>query len=246
MLPVVFASLDQTLIASVKSYLNRRVDNLERVTTSTDGNHGYMCEKRSALLAWLSTGATLIPVTARNLEEYRRVHLETFTEGAVLSNGALILNAKGKEDRAWSGHVADLCERSEHLMDAVVAVSSKLPVNVRVVRNEHKGQLQGLTFHSNDETEQGVMLNLGMVQQGFQQSYPTAKLGMHLSGNSLTFTPAGVSRRGAVQYLLSVREDLRGRPTVGLGGEKSDLCFMELCTMAIVPEGSPNAATLFR
>jgi len=245
MTPVILADLDDTIFTTMKNYQDRDPDTLRRVTTAKNGNHSFMCEQRQAILTWLAAGATLLPVTARSLDAFGRVHLDVFTEGAIVSNGAMVLNRDGSEDLAWSKHVAELCQKSDYILEAAAKLFGQLPIDVRIHRHEHRGALLGMTVKSNDETNDGVKMNLGFARQAFIEKFRQASVSVHMNGNNLAFVPGGVSKRAAVQYLLSIREDLQDRPTIGAGDSLADLPFMELCSMMLVPNNTQNSKKLF-
>ncbi|MBW3243646.1 hypothetical protein KUV57_13310 [Epibacterium sp. DP7N7-1] len=245
MTPVILADLDDTIFTTLKNYQERDPDTLKRVTTAKNGNHSFMCEHRQAILAWLAAGATLLPVTARSLDAFRRVHLDIFTEGAIVSNGAMVLNRDGSEDLTWSKHVAELCRESDYIIESAAELISQLPINVRIHRHEHREALLGMTVKSNVESDDGVKMNLGFARQAFIEKYPHSEVSVHMNGNNLAFVPGGVSKRSAVQYLLSIRDDLQDRPTIGAGDSLADLPFMELCSMMLVPNKTQNSQKLF-
>lgn len=247
MSPIIFADLDDTIFTTMKSYPGHDPEKLLRVTTAKNENHSYMCDSRIAILKWLTNGATLIPVTARSLDAYRRVSLSAdyFLEGAVLSNGALILDSNGVEDQEWSARVKDLCEDAEPVLERGARAIEAAPCNVRILRHMHNGVMLGMTVKSNLETDTGVILNLGTAELTFRNAFPRTNVAVHRNGNNLAFVPGGVSKREAVQYLLNTRDDLQGRTTIGAGDSLADLPFIELCDMAIIPAKTQNAAKLF-
>lgn len=245
MTPVILADLDDTIFTTLKSYPDRDPKTLQRVTTAKNGNHSYMCSHRQALLAWLSSGATLLPVTARSLDAFNRVHLDSFREGAIVSNGAMILAPDGSEDLAWSEAIAKKCEKAAATLARAIEELEKAPINIRIHQHMHKGIMLGMTVKSNDETQLGVDLNLGTAEKLFKESFQFSDVQVHRNGNNLAFVPGGVSKKSAVQYLLSIREDLQNRPTVGAGDSLADLPFMELCSMMLVPNNTQNSKKLF-
>ena len=60
----------------------------------------YASPCQQALLAHWQAHATMIPVTARNLDAYRRVRIP-FTAHAVINHGGVILLPDGSADPAW-------------------------------------------------------------------------------------------------------------------------------------------------
>ena len=60
----------------------------------------YASPCQQALLAHWQAHATMIPVTARNFDAYRRVRIP-FTAHAVINHGGVILLPDGSADPAW-------------------------------------------------------------------------------------------------------------------------------------------------
>ncbi|MCW3782528.1 hypothetical protein [Defluviimonas salinarum] len=245
MTPVILADLDDTLFTTLKNYAGRDPASLRRVTTAKNGNHSYLCGRRQAILDWLANGATLVPVTARSLDAYARVHLETFVSGAVLSNGALIIGADGSEDLAWSARVRGHCDLAAPALTELRARMMASGADLRIHDHLHDGVLVGMTAKSNDETPAGVEAILGKARALCEGLAAASRVALHLNGNNLAFVPGGVSKRAAVEHLLATRADLSGRPLIGAGDSASDLPFMELCDMMIVPSGTQNSSKLF-
>lgn len=244
--PVILTDLDDTLFSTLKSYPGVDPETLTQVAASKVGSHSYMCARRQALLDWLGAGATVIPVTARSLDAYQRVKLD-FTEGAVLANGALILGLDGAVDAAWFERVRGCCEGAmpafASALEAVAAFQCKDEI-VRVNRHFHGETLIGMTIKSNDPADAVALPVLTEMNRLLDRIERRDRIVTHLNGNNLALVPVGVSKRAAVEYLLETREDLAGRPLIGAGDSTSDLPFMDLCDMMMIPRGSRAAALL--
>lgn len=241
MTPVIFSDLDDTIFTTMKGYQDHDPAGLRRVTTAKNGNHSFMCERREAILRWIAAGATLIPVTARSLDAYRRVSLcdEHFTAGAVLNNGAMILSPDGAEDLDWSDEVRTHCEAATPALTSAARFLTSPEVShtldIRVHRHMHGETMLGMTVKSNDETPEGVEYNLSRAQTLFSDHFSNDPVILHRNGNNLAFVPHHVSKKNAVRHLITTRPDLADRPTIGAGDSLSDLPFMELCDMMLIP-----------
>lgn len=246
MTPVIYTDLDDTLFTTLKSYRDVDQSSLLRVTTAKNGNHSFMCGHRQSILNWIETGATLIPVTARSLDAYNRVTLSAcrFVDGAVLNNGALILNPDGTEDMSWSEKVEEHCATATPVLQGLIEALEEAPCDIRIHRHMHGDVMLGMTVKSNDETEKGVLLNLGLAEALVQQRNPRGRVVTHRNGNNLAFVPNGVSKKSAVAYLMENRSDLAGRPSIGAGDSLADLPFMSLCDMLLVPARTQTATKL--
>ncbi|MCE6957758.1 hypothetical protein LAZ40_01615 [Cereibacter sphaeroides] len=239
--PVLFTDLDDTLFTTLKSYPGVPLSELRQIAEATNGNHSYLCERRAAILDWLAIGATLIPVTARSRNAYDRVDLKRlFTSGGVLSNGAVILGPDGDADAAWTAVMAKHCHAAAPALEAIrsrVSAAAAEGLDVRILDHAHEGLRIGLTVKSNPEGD-AVTVNLDAALAACGDAVTGGAVEIVRNGNNLGFVPAGVSKKAAVEHLLATRPDLKGRPLIGAGDSVSDLPFMKLCDMLIIPRGS--------
>jgi hydroxymethylpyrimidine pyrophosphatase-like HAD family hydrolase len=247
MTPVILADLDDTIFTTLKNYAGVDPETLRQVTVAKNGNHSFMCKKRDSLLAWMAMGATFIPVTARSADAFDRVSLNVDCAGAVLSNGALILDTAMAEDHVWSRRVADHCYAARDGLEQTCRAIADHGHDVRIHRHMHGDVMLGMTVKSNDETPDGVLRLLDITESlrdGVVGDH-VQSFACHRNGNNLAFVPNGVSKKNAVMYLLETRADLAGRPTIGAGDSRSDLPFMGLCDMMLVPAATQASDKLF-
>lgn len=247
-MPVILADLDDTLFTTMKGYANHPKDDLQQMTVAKNGNHSFMCGHRRALLAWLEAGAILIPVTARSKDAFGRVDasLNQASHGAVLSSGAVVLQPGGREDPFWASKTTDHCVAAAAQMAVAQALLSEAASRgeYRYLTHERGENLIGMTAKSNtfDGRDDLAGAHLETLKAIVLRKAPG--LTYHVNGNNLAITPAGISKRAAVEYLLATRADLQNRPLIGAGDSPSDLPFMDLCDMMIVPRGTRNATIL--
>lgn len=244
--PVILTDLDDTIFSTLKSYPGIDASTLTQVAASKVGSHSYMCGRRQAVLDWLGSGATVIPVTARSLDAYQRVQI-AFGHGAVLANGALILDAQGEVDQDWFDRVRGCCERAmpafADALEAMTALQGAEPL-LRANRHFHGETMIGMTIKSNDPADAVALPLLTEMNGILDRIAARDRIVTHLNGNNLALVPVGVSKRAAVEHLLETRADLAGRPLIGAGDSTSDLPFMDLCDMMMIPRGSRAAALL--
>ena len=244
--PVILTDLDDTIFSTLKSYPGIDASTLTQVAASKVGSHSYMCGRRQAVLDWLGSGATVIPVTARSLDAFQRVQLP-FTAGAVLASGALILDAAGTVDLRWfdwvRGYSRDANEAFAGAIEAVSRFQGASP-RLRINRHFHEDTMIGMTIKSNDPSDAVALPLLAEMNGALDAIAGRDRIVTHLNGNNLALVPVGVSKRAAVEYLLETRADLAGRPLIGAGDSTSDLPFMELCDMMLIPRGTRAAALL--
>jgi predicted mannosyl-3-phosphoglycerate phosphatase (HAD superfamily) len=246
--PVILTDLDDTLFTTMKGYREHDPAALRQASEAANGNHSWICPRREALLDWISAGATVIPVTARSESAYRRVKLD-FTEGAILSNGAVILDRDGEEDLAWKRRTEICCRTAQAALEDVARIRSAWDSGgdwTRLLRHERDGVLLGVTVKSNIEREEDALAILAGFREVVSNMPEIGSVEVHLNGNNLGFVPMGISKRAAVEAMIANRPDLQGRPLVGAGDSVTDLPFMELCDFALIPRGTRNAARLFQ
>lgn len=244
--PVILTDLDDTIFSTLKSYPDVDPETLIQVAASKVGSHSYMCGHRKAVLDWLGAGATVIPVTARSLDAYRRVQL-AFDHGAILANGALILNADDEIDQIWFDRVRGYCEAAmpafAQALESMSAFQGTKEI-LRANRHFHGETMIGMTIKSNDPLDTVAVPLLTEMNGLLDRIGARDKIVTHVNGNNLALVPVGVSKRAAVEYLLETRTDLANRPLIGAGDSTSDLPFMDLCDMMMIPRGSRAAALL--
>lgn len=244
--PVVLTDLDDTIFTTMKGYGGCDPSTLRQVSEATNGNHSFMCERRDAIFAWIGSSATVIPVTARSLGAFRRVFLH-FPEGAILSNGAVILTADGEPDPLWTRQTAELCAAAApDITEALrVAEGAGAPGDYRHAVHRQGETVIGMTIKSNlhDEDDAAAAAHLASIRSRIVNSGLQLTTAIH--GNNLAILPPGISKSTAVEYLLDSRRDLAGRPLIGAGDAPSDLPFMKLCDMILVPNRTGNAERLF-
>jgi hydroxymethylpyrimidine pyrophosphatase-like HAD family hydrolase len=244
--PVILTDLDDTIFSTLKSYPDIDPETLTQVAASKVGSHSYMCDRRKAVLDWLGAGATVIPVTARSLDAYHRVQL-SFEHGAVLANGALILTPDSEIDQTWFDQVRGHCEAAmpafTNALQAMADFQGESEL-MRANRHFHGETMIGMTIKSNDPSDAVALPLLTEMNALLDRIEARDRIVTHLNGNNLALVPVGVSKRAAVEYLLETRTDLANRPLIGAGDSTSDLPFMDLCDMMMIPRGSRAAALL--
>jgi hypothetical protein len=119
MTALIASDLDRTLIYSAKARALGPDDRASVCVELHDGKPAsFMTADAAAGLAALATLATVVPVTTRVVEQYRRVRLPgPPPRFAVSANGGVLL-VDGVPDRAWTRHVARELRHS-HPLDEV-------------------------------------------------------------------------------------------------------------------------------
>lgn len=240
-----FVDLDDTLFSSARKQLHAQ--DLQPAARLRSGDvFSYSNPAQRGLQHLLACAQEIIPVTARSIEAYGRVLLP-FSGRAVVSYGATILLPGGGIDPEWAGHVAPLLAQArgeleslaEHVIAACEPRSSGLQVQLvsdaadpaYLVVRQAAGETR--LVH---EAALTVVADWLTQHQGFK---------LHVNGRILAVIPPGLGKEAAVAYLIEQERRAHGTLfTVGAGDSLSDLAFMRLCDLALIPARTQLAAAL--
>ncbi len=246
MLNFLFCDLDDTLFQS-----RRKTPAGTEVAVMAHGPqgdaNGFMTQRQHDAFVSLGGFATLIPVTARDGDAYRRVSLPAVPY-AVINHGGVILDACLQPLPEWHARVTaeadaargwleELHARALHMIQA-----SALSATSRIIgdyglpfywlakyRDEHVGHLDHM---------QDALVAPFVAQMG-------GEVWVHRNGNNLAVLPRTLQKSHAVRFLI---EHLRGQHTHavtwGMGDSESDIPFLLECDYQISPRRSQIAAIL--
>ena len=241
---VAFVDLDDTLFSSARK--QPAADGLVPAALLRTGDVvSYSNPAQRGLRHMLECAAEVIPVTARNVDGYRRVLLR-FDGRAVVSYGATILLPDGRVDGEWAQRVAPHLAHARADLESLLRLVAttydpeRTGLHVRLV-SDASDPAYLVVKHGNDEAmvqQAGLELIGRWVEQhaGFK---------LHINGNNLAVIPPGLGKEVAVAYLIERERQAHGALfTVGAGDSLTDLDFMRLCDVAIVPGRSQLADAL--
>lgn len=195
----------------------------------------YRSQKQEALLDWLMSGTTVVPITGRNTEKFRQVKLG-FTGYAIVSFGGLILKPDGTPEPGWYDHIASAAQAEQDVIRDLLAGVTK---SATQIGEKLKVQLitdAGLNLFlkvQHPDNNQAELDALGAVLKKLVPGTWT----VHLNEGQLCAYPGFLGKNFAASYFL---ENLAGPHSlvVGSGDSFTDLCFMELCDFALTPKQS--------
>lgn len=237
---VILADLDDTIFTT--KVADPTCPSLECITHSPTGRVSYLDAHARLLLNWIQQGNTLIPVTARGADAFARVRLP-FEHGAIIANGAIILKPSGEEDRGWSAHTRQLALEAKPAMEAASAALAQVEGGT-ITAHRHATTTYGITAKARDRSPAGVEAYISAARTALAAYGLGDTLWAHANSNFLALVPHGISKQAAVQRMLATRPELAGRPLVGAGDSTSDLGFMALCDVLMIPRRSQNASVL--
>lgn len=229
--------LDDTLFRSLHKHASTK--GLTQVTTALNDRHGFSAPHENRLLETAKASGLVIPVTARSREAFDRVDLSFGTKRAVLSNGAVVLDENGDPDAGWASQMSYIGHESSHDMRGMMCmIREEFADAVRtwiVEENDAPAYLCMKVNGNPDENEAGrVISEAGAV---LMEHFDLSEFQHHVNGNNLSLTPAGISKKAAVEHLV---KSLDNRPEliIGIGDSLTDLPFMGVCDFMMTPSGS--------
>jgi hypothetical protein len=232
--PLLLTDLDDTLFQTA-----RKMPEDATKIPAADGANGatisFMHPWQQDFIHWALANMTVIPVTARGIDSFKRVKLP-FQHGAVCVHGAAILQADGTLDSDWHSQMqpqlAALQTRLPALLASALQIGETLGLSLRGWLESVEETAAYLVIKSNAAREEDLQLMLHTLRitldlQGF---YP------HMNGNNLALLPDFVNKRAAAAEILRRHTAEHGRiPVFGMGDSVSDLGFMRLCDFAAFP-----------
>jgi hydroxymethylpyrimidine pyrophosphatase-like HAD family hydrolase len=230
--PIIFSDLDDTIFQTARKMKN--LPSPERLASAAlNGSHSYMSEAQSVMMDWLLGTTRFIPVTARSTEALSRCTLP-FDDYRVCSNGAVILLPDGTADLDWLEKSTQQANAAQEIFEAMInfVAAQKPAERYRCWTVEEFGTGYYFCVKSNDGEQA-----LDDIEDGLSALAGTG-LVRHRNDNNLSFTPAGISKRLAVEYLsIEVLRD-GAVPVFGMGDSLTDLPFMATCDMLVIPRQS--------
>lgn len=224
-----FADLDDTLFATRRKQSNLDLCKVASLTPAGDPS-GWQNPRQRQLLDWLSTFGDVVPVTARTREALARVQLP-FSLHHVANHGAFI-QIDGQEDLAWT-------QRSLEALGPIRAQWRRFGQALKALPGLADARCKEGCDHAYGETTFDVMLR-GIVEHGgavrdlVEEMWGDAAW-LHIQKDYISVVPRGVSKQRAVAHLIEV---LKPEHTVGVGDSLSDVPFMGLCDLVLMPSTS--------
>ena len=203
----------------------------------------FMTARQSQLFEMLSAAAEVIPVTARNLETFRRVRLP-FSSSGVIDFGGVILLPDGSPDPAWDAlirpqalAVGDELERLQRLLQGFVDVE-RLGVSVRLL-GDFEMPLYLVMKHP-----EGEIRTLDRIRREALAALDRERFFIHANDNNLSVVPRFLGKERAVRFILERRLGSEPVLTIGVGDSVTDAAFLNVCDFAMMPCQSQLARRL--
>ncbi|MCC8535565.1 hypothetical protein ACDH70_14245 [Xanthomonas axonopodis pv. poinsettiicola] len=242
MYQVALVDLDDTLFSSLRKQKDAQA--LQPAALSVDGGVvSYTSPRQRAFAQWLQRADLVVPVTARTLDTFARVLLR-FDGPAIVAHGATIVDAQRQVDPVWAATVhARMQTELPALQQLQQALSAQFGAALEVSIAGAPQQPAYLVAREPSRDEQVVRRISDEVIAPWVAQHPGYT--HHVNGRNLAVLPPCVDKRLAVAYLLeSLRRQHGELFVVGAGDSITDLPFLSLCDVAILPTGSQAWAQL--
>lgn len=255
---IVFVDLDDTLFQTArKTSAADRADATVGAVDRAGAPLSFHTARQARFLDWLTAREDptappplVVPVTGRNVEAYRRIRLP-LEPPAICSFGGVILTAEGTPDPLWHQEMTARSQAEAKAMAALeAAVARRAAQTGTDVR--HRVILDaGLPLyisvkHNGEEAWSEAMPPLA---EALEPDIPEGWT-LHLNGSNLALLPPFLGKKAAVAHFLThlpvPDEAAQAAPpfTIGVGDSLTDLGFMGLCDVAVVPRPSQIQAAL--
>ncbi len=240
----IFLDLDDTIFQTRHKCLTTPDEQLATAAIHPDGSSlSYTTPQQRELLSQLHMLGTVIPVTARNLESFRRVQL-VFSDMVVLDFGAAIVLPSGALDPIWDSQIrpkiVEHGSQLEEICQYWKQISDRLSLGLRIrVISDFEMPLYVVAKHPDGEVER-----LQELWHHAHGEFPNEKFFVHHNDNNLSVVPSCMSKRSAVEYLLNGPLNGHPRLVIGAGDSLSDAEFLSLCDFSLIPGSSQLMRTL--
>ena len=201
----------------------------------------FMTDRQTRLLDALESIAAVIPVTARNLDAFRRVNL-TFRSLAILDFGGVILQSDGQVDAVWDALIRPQARAAGSDLEKVRAAiqdysaGNDLGVNARLI-SDFDMPLYVVVKHP-----EANVAALDRVRCEHLPPLDLSRFFVHANGNNLSIVPRFLGKEQAVRHVLENQLGPGPRLTIGIGDSVSDVPFLRLCDFLMAPSQSQLAA----
>lgn len=240
----VFLDLDDTIFQTRHKCLSVPEEQLTTAAIHPDGSSlSFTTPQQREMLSQLHMLGTVIPVTARNLESFRRVQL-VFSDIVVLDFGAAVVLPSGELDLDWDNQIRPMVTEQGRQLENICQhwkqISDRLSLGLRIrVISDFEMPLYVVAKHPEGQVER-----LQELWQHAQAEFPGEEFFVHHNDNNLSVVPSCISKRSAVEYLLNGPLNESPRLVIGAGDSLSDAEFLSLCDFSLIPGNSQLMRTL--
>lgn len=244
--PVCFVDLDDTLFQTA-----RKNPDHSGVVSAIDRDNqprSFFTHTQHQWMQWLLAHAHVIPVTARDRQQYQRVTIP-FTSWAIVSMGAVLLTPDGRVDSEWEEYVITRARPREQIIRNIahwcesMARNCDSPLSIRLITEY--SDLAVMLVIKTASHEQAHSIRDAVRSE--LNSRAGSDHGWHCvqHDRQVTVFHSELTKRHATAFLLNRLHREHGPfPTMGYGDNLSDYGFMSLCDWRGIPADSAIDITL--
>lgn len=239
LLPICWVDLDDTLFQSLRKTPLPHND-IAAVDVNNQPRSVFTPRQRQ-WLDWLLRSTQVIPVTARDPAQFKRVNIQ-FRSWAITTMGAVIMKPNGQEDDQWADQIVPGAQLRQYALRNLAAYATTLarpmrePISVRLVTHYDDVAFMLVIKTPNRLTTRSLHLQL---QKHLEHNQPHHRWHIWQHDRQITIHHQDLTKRHAVEYLLERLRAIHGDvPTMGFGDALSDYGFMSLCDWRGVPANS--------
>jgi hypothetical protein len=232
MRPIFFSDLDDTIFQTARK-MQDAPDPEKLASEALNGSHSYMSPQQALMMDWLLGSTRFIPVTARSTEALERCRLP-FADYRICTNGAVILTPDGTPDPDWLAQTRRQADGAagvlNDLLDFVDTKTEAGRYRCWIVEEYANGFYFCVKSNGDAAALDAIEEDLCAIAGD--------RLVRHRNDNNLSYTPKGISKRYAVEYLSEKLLSQHRVPLFGMGDSLTDLPFMATCDMLVIPRHS--------
>ncbi|WP_432353639.1 HAD family hydrolase [Sporosarcina sp. A2] len=234
---MIFASdLDRTLIYSYRSFDVTQLEVPVRTVEHSSGNElTYMTETSIKLLHEINEKGLFVPVTTRNVDQYKRISLfqeEICPKYVIACNGAVILQ-NGEVDRTWEQKI------KEKEMGSPVSLDE---MKRKIERTADSSWLESL------RTVDPFFIYLLVKPDNISEIWLTnlsewARMNgwvLSMQGRKVYIIPSFINKWDAVKYVAEKEEEME---ICTAGDSYLDVCMIERADFGLIPRHGEAANT---
>lgn len=193
----------------------------------------YMSNSQSLMfeLFYNNPDVMIIPVTARDIEQYKRTEISKKSLIAVTYFAGMIVH-NNEIDLHWQKNIQDNYKKMQldistiftdlqQELDPSIFKSHIVEDFYIVIKNKFNS-----SFEHNQQNEILKLLLLKKI---------TDEYFIHHNNNNISIIPKFIDKKNAVKYLI---EKYQPELTIGMGDSFTDINFMNLCDFKIIPTQS--------
>lgn len=223
---IFFIDLDDTIFQTKRKNINGIY---QATTTKDETKNSFMTEKQKKFfdLFFDKENIKLIPLTARNKEQYNRTFLkDILIDYSLCFAGQIYINDQILQD--WNNRVIDNFNKTNlKLEDIYLDISKEFDgiFKIIIVENTYISIKHHNVYSESFENDRINILNL--INKKLNNEYF-----VHENNNNLAIIPNFLDKKYACEYFINYYNP---EITIGMADSISDYNFMDICDYKIIP-----------